>query len=60
MSLALLAAALLPVPLTAEAGLILSLAAALALIATLDPPGAEEPPPEADTTAAIFALHGYV
>ena len=38
--------------------LALSLAAALALVAALDP--AEEPPPEEVTTAAIFALHGHV
>lgn len=41
-----------------EAGLLLVLAASLATMAWLGP--AEEPPSEEVTTAAVFALHGYL
>jgi hypothetical protein len=53
----LLAAVSLPL-LPAEAVLLLTLAAGLALVLTLGP--MEAPPAEEVTTAAVFAIHGYV
>lgn len=41
-----------------EAGLLLVLAISLAAMTTLGP--AEPPPSEEVTTAAVFALHGYL
>ncbi|MCB4822569.1 hypothetical protein [Roseicella aerolata] len=51
--------AALPVPaLPVESALVLTLAAAAALMAALGP--AEAPPPAEASSAAIFALHGHV